>query len=120
MTGSKEDDIDESEEANSNNGKKIFLHIFEFVYCFGRQFGMLEHCLVKSVCTSKDNIRDKFRIISQVMKIIMGNLRRILRRKRMVRRRQVKGRRLRTPWTVRTNRRTPRTCSSQVNVTKYR
>lgn len=32
MTGSKEDDINESEDANSNNGKKIFFHIFEFVY----------------------------------------------------------------------------------------
>lgn len=60
MTGSKEDDIEESEEANSNNGKKIFLHTFEFVYCFGCQFGIhvLERYFVKSVRTSKENIRD--------------------------------------------------------------
>lgn len=53
-------------------------------------------------------------------------MRRIMRTKRMVKRRlvkgrrQVKGRRLRTPWTARTNQRTLRTCSSQVIVTKYR
>lgn len=35
MTGSKEDDINESEDANSNNGKKIFFHTFEFVYFLG-------------------------------------------------------------------------------------
>lgn len=60
MTGSKEDDINESEDANSNNGKKIFFHIsvFEFVYFLGCQFGILEHCIVKGVCTSKENIRD--------------------------------------------------------------
>lgn len=40
MTGSKEDDINESEDANSNNGKKIFFHIFEFVYFLGCQFGI--------------------------------------------------------------------------------
>lgn len=56
MTGSKEDDINESEDANSNNGKKIFFHIFEFVYFLGCQFGILEHCIVKGVCTSKENI----------------------------------------------------------------
>lgn len=58
MTGSKEDDINESEDANSNNGKKIFFHIFEFVYFLGCQFGILEHCIVKGVCTGKENIRD--------------------------------------------------------------
>lgn len=54
MTGSKEDDINESEDANSNNGKKIFFHIFEFVYFLGCQFGISEHCIVKGVCTIRD------------------------------------------------------------------
>lgn len=49
MIGSKEDDINESEDVNSNNGKKIFFYIsvFEFVYFLGCQFGILEYCIVK-------------------------------------------------------------------------
>lgn len=60
MIGSKEDDINESEDVNSNNGKKIFFYIsvFEFVYFLGCQFGILEYCIVKGVCISKENIRD--------------------------------------------------------------
>lgn len=38
--------------------KRFFFHIFEFVYFLGCQFGILEHCIVKGVCTSKENIRD--------------------------------------------------------------
>lgn len=34
MTGSKEDDINESEDANSNNGKKIFFHIYLNLFIF--------------------------------------------------------------------------------------
>lgn len=37
---------------------KRFFHIFEFVYFLGCQFGILEHCIVKGVCTSEENIRD--------------------------------------------------------------
>lgn len=38
--------------------KRFFFHIFEFVYFLGCQFGILEHCIVKGVCTRKENIRD--------------------------------------------------------------
>lgn len=38
--------------------KRFFFHIFEFVYFLGCQFGILEHCIVKGVCTSNENIRD--------------------------------------------------------------
>lgn len=38
--------------------KRFFFHIFEFVYFLGCQFGILEHCIVKGVCTSEENIRD--------------------------------------------------------------
>lgn len=37
---------------------RFFFHIFEFVYFLGCQFGISEHCIVKGVCTSKENIRD--------------------------------------------------------------